>query len=510
MGVAATSEHGCGPECSYRALYEGSQSSLSDMAAKQAVALRRLGHFRAEVVRMMKRSWPHAFRSAEQRAGRRLTELPDDVVLAYLDTMMRASPEQLDRLRDRLTQTGLTLPVSDDLEDWIGWLAGQEPDVGPGAVQPASTHGTLVGLFGDEGGEVVGPEHRPVVSDPPPETAGVLGGLFGPAADGDQGEVAGSGEEAGGSVAGELAPPPEEPLSSDVPPPGRGAVGEVGPVVGPPMDAPVRTGTDRVRPEPQARQQRKRSKKVPRTRAQAPDPARFDVPPEQEPAPGGEVDEDTHNALLAAVAIPRPVFTSDLVSVAGSQQAVGVWEREMRKLGTEAPVRFIPSKSRHQARGSLVLPHAFLREAASEFTRTWWAGCIERYRGSRLYELAVLLHRVGEDVVGYHLGEETVVLRLNQRRGLVGVVVVVGAELGESEPTRAGVVEDLEALFTERLSVVAVLPTRGDLHEALDRMLEEESQARQWSPAMPVVTATSWQWADSSGTAARAVLGGAV
>lgn len=517
MTRADHTHDGCGADCSYRSLYEGSQASLSDMAAKQAVALRRLGRFRTEAIRLMKRTWPTAFAKIEQRAGSRISDLDDEVVLAYLDALVRTPPEVVAQLRNALTRAGLTLPAGDDLADWVAWLRDHEP-VAPAPAATPDVRGTLLNLFPavppDEAGapQPASPQGDEPSQEPAPAAGGRLSGMFGPAPSPADTPPAQEPERA--PEPAPLPPITDEPADrrdegmsaqQDVPPPVDEPDEE--PQDRPPLDNPAARGP-RMRPEAPVTSRRNREKKKPRTRAQAPDPASFDVPPDSTPKPSGDLSEDTHNALLAAVAIPRPVFTSDLASVAGSSEAVATWERQMRDLGMDAPVRFVAAKDRHRSRGSLVLPHAFLRDAASEFTRSWWAGCIETYRGRRLYELAVLLHRVGEDVVGYHLEDETVLLRLNQRRGLVGVVTVVGTELDEGGATRQALVDDLERLFTERLSLVAVLSTREDLEAKLVEVVEAESRRRGWQPPMPVVEACSWQWADSSGTAAKAILGG--
>ena len=57
----------CGDDCRYRRLYEGTQSSLTDMAGKHATALGRIGRLRNSVIDACKNSVPAAFSKMEQK-----------------------------------------------------------------------------------------------------------------------------------------------------------------------------------------------------------------------------------------------------------------------------------------------------------------------------------------------------------------------------------------------------------------------------------------------------------
>ncbi len=55
-----------------------------------------------------------------------------------------------------------------------------------------------------------------------------------------------------------------------------------------------------------------------------------------------ELNDGMRTALLAAASIPRPVFTRDLIGVAGSLAMVDAWEAECRADVSSSPVRFAP------------------------------------------------------------------------------------------------------------------------------------------------------------------------
>lgn len=528
----------CGPECRYRSLYEGSQTSLNDLASKQGEALSRVGRLRNGIIASLKRSFPRPFAAAEAAAGQRLASVDDDVLLAYLSALLdagrsllpQAGPPSLGELRAALRVAGVAVPDGDDVTSWVRALAARTHSV----PSPAGA-AELAALF-DEPTPPAAHGRRPLAPSPatvpspgpvapatPPAPVPLPASLPAPARrpEPDQGNVqpgwirddpsdpgpsepSEEWDEGGlGGLFDDEAPSPDAPAPTAAP---------LSPVVPAPAPSPAPVpeaatgpggdGQGPLRPQmlfpttSAGKTSRRKPARVTRTQAQPPDARSFDVPPEPGTDGSAELTEEMRKAILARVAIPRPVFTSDLVSLAGTAEAVSAWESECRA-AADSPVRFIPPKARHRLRGSLVLPYDHLRSAATEFTRSWWAGCLERYRGARLYELGVLLHRLGEEVVSHRLGENTVLLRLSERRGLTGVVVVVESKLGAGESTRAAIVADLEELLSERLQVVTVLCTSADVVEAVTEAITAEARARQWAPAMSVVVGRSWEYADS-------------
>jgi hypothetical protein len=215
-------------------------------------------------------------------------------------------------------------------------------------------------------------------------------------------------------------------------------------------------------------------------------------------------------SILAAVAIPRPVFITDLESVAGGTGAVAGWERDMRALKTQAPVRLIGGKPRHRALGSLVLPHGELATAAQEFTRSWWAACMGEYSGGTLYEIAVLLRRNGNDVTSADFKKTVAVLRLNTPRGLVGLIIVTGKDLEPGSETMSGLGDALEVLLRERLSLVGVLSTTADRsdEDAITAGVELAGVQRDLPVTTPVVFSRTWEWGDNTSSTMKLLLGG--
>jgi hypothetical protein len=561
----------CGPDCRYRTLYEGTQSSLADMASKNAIALNRVGRLRQGVVLLLKSHVPRRFADLESHLGMRLSEVDDESLLSCVQWLLEQERDEtlLGELRASLEQAGYRVRSTDGLAEIIRAVsdgpagatasprppyaafpdafrprltvaeaaaiaarnatanapapeelpaapAAQPPEAGQ---KPSATDPTLTELFDDPTTQTPPPTTEPTTEPataptpplpaPPAATSPGEGGP--PSA--PQTDVVDDDPD----LASAAAPPTEaehageEPDQSVTPkesPPGKAEVPSPDDAVpATPRPSRVVRGAP-LRPElfPSAgrsstlpvRQRRKRS----RVTAAAPlDAATAAAPP---PAP----DDGLDGRLLAAVSVPRPVFVSDLAELAGSGTAVEAWIERCRS-ADESSLRFIPPKQRHRLRGSLVLPTGALRDTATEFDEAWWAECMAKFRGAKLYELAVLLHAVGDRVVSWRVAEDrsTVLLRINEPRGVVGVIVVLGDQLDEGGAARSQLVADMEELLRDRLALMAVVVTAEPLLDPVTAVLAAEAAERGWSPSCHVVAARSWEWATGNAAAARHVLG---
>jgi hypothetical protein len=119
----------CGPDCRYRGLYEGSQRSMADLATQQASALGRVGRLRANIVVGLKRIMPNEFTEAERALGRRLSEVEDELLAAYLESFLllaagRANSDSgaVVRLRTVLAKVGLDVGSAKTLAEIVTML----------------------------------------------------------------------------------------------------------------------------------------------------------------------------------------------------------------------------------------------------------------------------------------------------------------------------------------------------------------------------------------------------
>jgi hypothetical protein len=595
----------CGPGCRYRGLYEGTQSGLADLAAKQAAALNRLGRIRQGLVLLLRATAPRRFGELERHLESRLSEVDDETLLSCAQWLMEPVRDEasLSELRSALAAAGF--PPADNtspaalLESVREHLAARvapapaalvvTPDV-PAAVpsvvaptpvtqhpgptppaaalatvpsgrsfsearqarqaaapetahpasqmlvpgaHPAGTDPALVGLFDDE---LVPLSERSNSGGAVSETPAEAAALAVVADDSERAVIAAAGDAA---VRADLTAAPQvsdpsavlDAIADAVAPDQRGTVSPSGQLAGDraasetsdgsavaatTTAAParpsrtVRTGPA-VRPElfPTATAGRApglpASRRRPRVSATA--PSTLDVPTSPTVATR-PADSAIEARLAAAVAIPRPVFISDLVDLVGSAEEVEAWMERCRADG-DSPFRFIPPKSRHRLRGCLVIPVGYLRDAAAEFSQSWWAECLERFHGAKLYEMAVLLHAIGDQVRSWKVNSEgtAVLMRVAQQRGIVGIVVLLDDRLGSGEPGRGSLTSFVGELLRDRLDLLVVLTTTDPMLQPAIAALSEEAATLHWKPSCHVVAARSWEWASGNAAAALHVLG---
>ena len=575
----------CGESCRYRGLYEGTQASLSDMAAKQAAALGRIGRLRSGVIAVMRAANPRAFAAIEQSNSRRVADADDAFVIACVEHLMRngtseTSSVPFGELRGHLERLGVTL-LGEDPTAWVQQLRGMTTPVEPvnsnapkatptsftdaarqRSVMKNSWEGALAPLAGAPGGQELTlptplkmPETVETVSptvkapteveqktqpaqvtdglsdifDAPSSSADDVDDIYNSSSDDDIFNVAddsfaseGAEDFGGGAPTDDdnddpfadlFEPEPANPLDTAVasdegvasfdaeetaPAETVASAGwqvaeltSVGPAKKIVSSAPVR-----VELFPHQTPQRPAGTKRRKPRTSALPPEAFELPEGLIP---DSLTPQRRQQLNAAATIPRPVFTGDLVQMTGDVRVVEQWEEDHRN--NRGSVAFIQPKARHRQIGALVLPVGDLRKASNEFSSSWWAASVERYRGAKLYELGVVGRRCADGVKGWHVDDvyPVVSLRASLGKGLVGVLIVCDDELSEGSTARTGIVSEIESLMREPLEHIYVLATGDSTLDSLQSVVEEEAKRRQWKPACPVVCARSWEWADGTG-----------
>lgn len=577
----------CGESCRYRGLYEGTQASLSDMAAKQAAALGRVGRLRSGVIAVMRAANPRAFAAIEHSSSRRVADSDDAFVIACVEHLMRngagdTSSVPFGEIRAHLERLGVTL-LGEDPTAWLQQLRGLAPAAAtfnrdaPKATTTSFTdaarqRGVLQnswdGVLAPVAGALDGQEPTlpspltmpdaprdvsPVVKDTavveqktqPVRASEGLDGIFDAPAGGvgnGAEDIFGSTDDDIFSVGDDFASPgdaedfgggaptddnddpfadlfdsePSNPLdnaasddegsvgaeysfsnvaaaASEQGVSGLGAADEVGAV---PAKKIVSSAPVRVELFPHQTPQRPAGTKRRKPRASALPPEAFEIPEGLIPE---SLTPQRRQQLNAAATIPRPVFTGDLVQMIGDVRVVEQWEEDHRN--NRGSVAFIQPKARHRQIGALVLPVGDLRKASNEFSASWWAASVERYRGAKLYELGVVGRRCADGVKGWHVDDvyPVVSLRASLGKGLVGVLIVCDDQLADGSTARTGIVSEIESLMREPLEHIYVLATGESTLDSLRDVVVEEAKRRQWKPACPVVCARSWEWADGTG-----------
>ena len=548
MPSARPGQHsGCSPDCRYRPLYEGTLASLADLNDKLRESVGRHGRLRNNLISVLRKAFPQRFLRAERIEQRRMSDQSDEVLLRYLTMWLAERPGSalepapgLEDLRRALQVVGYVLPPDTDLSAWAR-AVNDQPQVRESVPAPVDGSRSLAHIFDPhtppavvEPGSSVGP--GPVSESAPsgePVAPTSLSDLFADLdADHDQPDTQVSSEtevvesstaEQPADAEGELDPKGRaDSQAGDKAEASGPSVTDDGEQGSPKPDAgdadakPKDAGAERkkapdqaLRPALFAKPTRKtRSRRTPNHRASAASPSPDVDIPQQSGGAGIEVPASVSDRAIEAIKRPSPVFTRDLITLGvGSEEEIAAWEQEVRD-SNDTRVRFIPPKNRHRARGALVLPHAYRKDAPAEFRRSVWAQVLDRYRGARLYEIAVLLQRVEPDLLSSDLEDTSVVFHLSQPRGTTAVVAMLGTDLERTGDDRAKLVEIVERLSSSPLTLLAVTVTNHHALADVIAALDEEARERDWSLPCPVISQRSWEYAADRGSSATLVLGG--
>lgn len=519
-------DHMCDGNCRYRSLYEGAQSSLSDLASKQAGALGRVGRLRNGLINTLKQKYPKKFTLAEQNAGCRFNQMDDEYVLGYFEQIIETSSElKISTLRSALVELGVNLPETDNIEQWSTAIKNFKIDInekftlnnGKEITENSNLSGAandlikifdtksdsskpLVDLIRKEDFKEVGIRNSNVSNDSnasnelpdddlsiPPLASWLTSVLEIETYNGDSKE---------GSNLDSLF---EEPVAKKSENELFNPITSFNQNQSTATQMPINTII--VKPElfpiKKSKTNKRKSGKALKTTATPPD-----LP--QGEQPDVVLTDSIREKIMSAVCIPRPVFTSDLITIAGSELQVGLWESECLE-HKDQEVRFVNPKKRHAQRGSLVLPHGFLRVAATEFTKSPWGECMQRYRSTVLYELGIFISHRGSEIITHNFNEELAVFRLNQSRGIIGIIFSLSEKINDKVVTQIG--EEVEKMFNEKLTLLIVLTPYAENLDLLVKNLTTFSTVRRWKPSMPIVAARSWEYALDKGSSAILISG---
>ena len=450
----------CDGNCKYKRLYEGSQASLNDLAAKQASALRRATKLRVAILDAVKQHFPNEYTQAEISLGKQLSSMDDDVIVAYLAAFMSkkdiapAPSHELENLRAHLGELGVSVPANTDPGTWISAahsLLIKEEE--PGAFDPPNVEDLifvegqlLTDLF--EADDVPNDLADLFGSVEPVEETDLANDLFSedvpPAPEADDEAPEESTEFA-----------VEEPATETVEPEGETTQEPVakGEQLG--LNGPVK---------PEVVKQVRKSRRQPRVSASGP----------------------SNGADLSVLkdAGKQPFFLREGVADLSSEQVSNL-ETAIRSAGSE----YVLIKGRNAKQGSLVIPKSVNGSDSP------WAQCVsnDALRGQSLYEVATLLSRNTGRVLGCVPGKEVTSLTMQGNGGVLLALFVGNGDLSPTSELRAELAQILAREVSADHEAIVLLTSarKTDAPHRIATAVAGMAAEAQWNVAVPVVAGSS-------------------
>lgn len=488
----------CDGSCNYRRLYEGSQASLSDLAGKQAAALKRTATLRESVLTLMKQYFPAEFAAAEQKLGQQIHRLDDELMLAYVQSFLAASAaksakpaaapvahsaddsgsKEIEALRQYAADAGITIPEGSDPPTWmklLGPLAISQADTTPARDEEVFSSDYLQELFDDayhnyeepnldqlfdEGEEGPGQWFDETESTSTAEHP--LEDLFSdeqaatertavPQDQETQPEERDSTDAQSAATSDVASETTErEEVRSDqeagqTPPPATSEAEERADAPDVTSAAPqasqlgLAANMNPVRPEivpTPARPASRRGRKKPRVSA---------APPQGDDAANGS---ETHLDVseVAKACVTGPVFEADLLARGIPAAQVSAWEEQVTAPGTHGPFRIV--KGRDRDRGFLVIP-------TEPTPGSVWEACVtsKHLRGQYLYEVAIIVKN-NPSVAAVDIRPALCVFTTSEGAALV---FVGQGDMAEGSPLYADICEVLPGLMSGATDSVVLL-----------------------------------------------------
>jgi len=461
----------------FEKLYHDARASMFTARDAHAAALDRVNMLRRALIAALQHH-PDAAAAAETAVGTRVSEFPDDVLIAYFQmaattgahnsAMQAASAARpLFRLRAALAAAGYQLPDTDDLTAWANTVCAHHqqipepcndprtiPDSGVNASAPVDT-----APFHDAGPVWTSADDDALLAsvfddDPPSPTAA----------------AAHSSHAAVSKVS------PDQPLVQQAETTAHAHTGEVVTTAQMLLPSPWAPG---VKPE------------LPATPAKPPKTVRARARVNATAATSEQV---AGVATIAAglVAAPHPVFACDLVHAGATADDAAAWIAHARSTPGSG-YRIVGAKNHHRQFGDLIIPDPSRTAALpAAWLSSAWGTVVTNMLGARVYEIALLLgayrrttHVSFDDRVSVFLAE-------NDTGTMMGVVLISETKLSATSALCTRICDEVEQFLTrEDVSTVAVLTSASARRgvEAVCDAVRTAGTARQWHPHANVIAA---------------------
>lgn len=201
------------------------------------------------------------------------------------------------------------------------------------------------------------------------------------------------------------------------------------------------------------------------------------------------IPEEIRKRIAAGVKSTTPRFMADIVSITDSAEISEAWEKAQRR--GKGDISFINAQDKHRPRGALLVPKPVLRDQIPGFSTSPWGRALEfGYRGGRLFDIATVLRKLGSSVVAVSFKEYAVEVIVSEAQGHYGLVIAL-SDGSEWYDTGAFV---QELAVDSDVSKIVIIECQANCSEEMVRTLGEISRMRGWKSPVGVmrVALTSW------------------
>jgi len=441
----------CNDKCVYKGLYEGSQSSLNEMARSQAEALQRTGRIRNSLILTMKRFFPDEFYQAESNLGSRFTAVDDEIILTFLTHFIENISKNSNTavlenyfiteiknyfLLNNIIINSNNLP--DILKEISQIINNNTSSIGDS--NPANEPIQLTSLGELFANSVM--NNSTVIENIP-----VL----------DNFSTSKTNEEIENNKL------TQEKLHTDID--------------NLPLD-----NDNKLFEEINNNFKNKRIKA-------------------NTPSINITIDENKFEEMNNFANSDKPIFTNDLLFMAGDMETLNAWEKTHRDNIENSNFRFLSSKNRYKQLGSLII------NKNSKTSNSTWSIFVEKYRGAILYELAVLFKRIYDDIIDYKIIDNYILIYLKTARGITKLIILLN-NIEKNTASEESFKNLLYVSQSENLSILVILAIKADKNiiNRVSDMVTGYFVENSIKPRSAIVTAYTWEFADDRGTSAKLII----
>lgn len=453
----------CDDDCLYKGLYEGSQASLNEMARSQAEALQRNGRLRNSLILIMKRFFPDEFYNAENNMGSRFTSVDDEILLTFLthfiDTFTKNN--NINLIENSITQEiksffllnniNLVSTNLSSLLDEIVSISGiQNKD-----------------KFLENNKDIQFNNTNTLIDNN--QNLPSLGELFvNKINNGEESDSINPFIEVNGNNTIVPNNSDQEKLNNII----------------------YNNSSTNIQNNPLFVKTDDDQKKNKRIKAVAPN-----IENEKY-----NIDTMKFTEMNDFANKNMPIFTTDLLPIAGNHEILTNWETSHRENIEKSNFRFLSSKTRYKQLGSLVI------SKDKSNSNSLWDNCVTKFRGAALYELGVLLRRIYNEILEFELNENYLILYIKTARGVTKILVLLdNVEFFSQNSFFANILSKTQ---TEIISLFVILTTKADKNglSKISNIVTKHYIDNNLKANSPIVTSYSWEFADDRGSSAKLII----